>query len=188
MKLRFKPLSRETWNEFEELFGEKGGCAGCWCMFWRIPGKQFDTNESSDNKKLMKRLVTKGGRPGIIAFDGDRAVGWCSFSPREEYTRLERSRILRPVDDKEVWSVSCFFIDRNYRGKGVATSLLSAAVRAAKKRGAKILEGYPVEPKDGKQYPPAFAWHGVPAIFKSAGFKEVARRSPTRPIMRLELR
>jgi GNAT superfamily N-acetyltransferase len=187
MKLKFKPLAEGTWNDFAELFGEKGACAGCWCMFWRIPRKVFDSNKSADNKRLMKKLVAGGGSTGIIAFDGDKPVGWCSFAPRGEYTRLGGSRILKPVDDKEVWSVSCFFIERAYRGKGVATSLLSAAVKDAKKRGAKILEGYPVEPKEDKKYPPAFAWHGVPAIFKSAGFREVARRSPTRPIMRLEL-
>jgi len=156
-------------------------------MFWRIPRKEFDSNNSAGNKKLMKALVRKGNVPGIIAFDGETPVGWCAFAPREDYTRLANSRILKPVDDKPVWSVSCFFIETRYRGRGVATALLGAAVEDAKRRGARILEGYPVEPAKGKRYPPAFAWHGVPAIFASAGFKEVERRSPTRPIMRLEL-
>jgi GNAT superfamily N-acetyltransferase len=187
MKLTFKRLSPETWDAFAELFGEKGACAGCWCMFWRIPRKQFDSNKSAGNKKLMKALVTKGAMPGIIAFDGKTAVGWCAFAPRSEYTRLANSRILKPIDETEVWSVSCFFIDPNYRGEGVATALLKASVKEAKKMGARVLEGYPVEPKGGKRYPPAFAWHGVPAIFRSAGFTEAARRSETRPIMRLEL-
>lgn len=187
MDLKFKVLSMDTWNAFEVLFGEKGACAGCWCMFWRIPRKEFDANKSPDNKKLMRKIVEKGNSPGIIAFDGPAPIGWCSFAPRDEYIRLENSRILKPVDEQEVWSVSCFFIDREYRGKGVASSLLAAAVKEARRRGAKILEGYPVEPKEGKKYPAAFAWHGVPEIFRSAGFKEVARRSETRPIMRLEL-
>lgn len=187
MKLNFRPLTPDCWDDFARLFGEKGACAGCWCMFWRIPRKQFDSNGSADNKRLMKKLVSAGTVPGIIAFDGDIPVGWCSISPRGEYTALERSRILKPVDLREVWSVSCFFIDRNYRGKGVASALLEAAVKHAKKRGAKIVEGYPVEPKKDKRYPPAFAWHGVTAIFEKSGFREVARRSPTRPIMRLEV-
>ena len=187
MKLTFKRLSVDTWDAFADLFGEKGACAGCWCMFWRIPRKQFDSNKSADNKRLMKALVRKGSMPGMIAFDGKTPVGWCAFAPRTDYTRLANSRILKPVDEAEVWSVSCFFIDRDYREKGVATALLKAAAKEAKKMGAGTLEGYPVEPKEGKRYPPAFAWHGVPAIFESAGFREVARRSPTRPIMRLEL-
>lgn len=187
MKLTFKRLTPETWDSFANLFGEKGACAGCWCMFWRIPRKQFDANKSADNKKMMKALVRSGAIPGIIAFDGKTPIGWCAFAPRSEYVRLANSRILKPVDDEEVWSVSCFFIDRAYRNKGVATALLRSAAKEAKRMGAKILEGYPVEPKDGKRYPPAFAWHGVPAIFLGAGFREVERRSATRPIMRLGL-
>lgn len=187
MKLTFKRLSKDTWKPFERLFGEKGACAGCWCMYWRLRARDFESNGSADNKKLMKSLVWKGAVPGIIAFDGDVPVGWCAFAPRSEYIRLENSRILKPVDDREVWSVSCFFIDKGYRGKGVASSLLKAAVEEARKMGARTIEGYPVEPRDGKRYPAAFAWHGVPAIFDRAGFTEIERRSETRPIMRIEV-
>lgn len=187
MKLTFKPLTNKTWAEFESLFGEKGACAGCWCMYWRIPRKEFESNRSPDNKRLMKKLVKRGTVPGILAFDGERPVGWCAFAPRTDYVRLGNSRILKPVDDREVWSVSCFFIDRRSRGKGVATALLKAAAKEAKRMGVGVLEGYPIDPEGGKKYPPAFAWHGLASIFTAAGFKEIERRSPTRPIMRLEL-
>lgn len=185
MNLDFRPLTNEEWGAFEKLFGEKGACAGCWCMFWRLPRKEFDENGSPGNKKEMKALVDGGSVPGIIAFEDDEPVGWCSVSPRSEYTALARSRILKPVDDEDVWSVTCFFIDRRYRGKGVASGLLKEAVRHAFRNGAKIVEGYPVEPEKGKRYPPTFAWHGVKKIFDKAGFREVQRRSPTRPIMRI---
>lgn len=187
MELKFRPLTPALWEEFERLFGEKGGCAGCWCMYWRLTRKEFEAGSGEANKKAMKAIVGGGSVPGIIAFDGDTPAGWCAVAPRSEYSALERSKILKPVDDQEVWSVSCFFIDRKYRGKGVASALLKAAVRHASDRGAKIVEGYPVEPKDGKRYPPAFAWHGVSEIFLRAGFREVARRSETRPIMRIEV-
>ena len=187
MNLTFKPLTESEWNSFETLFGEKGACAGCWCMYWRISRKEFESNRSPDNKRLMKGLVKKGSMPGIIAFEEGKPVGWCAFAPRSEYVRLANSRILKPVDDKEVWSVSCFFIEKGSRGKGVATELLKAAAEEAKRMGADLLEGYPVDPEEGKRYPPAFAWHGLAAIFVAAGFREVERRSPSRPIMRLEL-
>ena len=187
MKLSYQPLTPSVWDDFSELFGKNGACAGCWCMYWRIPRKEFDKNKSPGNKRLMKELVDGGSVPGIIAYDGDTPVGWCAFAPREDYPALKRSRILKPVDDREVWSISCFFVQRSYRGKHVASALLKEAARQAKMGGAKLLEGYPVEPKEGKRYPPAFAWHGVTKIFQSAGFEEVERRSPTRPIMRLEV-
>ena len=115
-----------------------------------------------------------------------RAIGWCAVAPREEYSRLARSRVLKPVDDKEVWSVVCFFIRSAYRKKGISAGLLKAAVEFAAERGAKIVEGYPIEPKSDS-YPPVYAWTGFAGAFKKTGFKEVERRSLTRPIMRYEI-
>lgn len=185
MKLDFKPLTQETWSDLEMLFGEKGGCAGCWCMYWRLRSKEFESNSNSANKKLMKALVRGGTVPGIIGFERGNPAGWCAFAPRTDYVRLETSRILKPVDKREVWSITCFFVERTFRGKGVATEMLKAAVTACADNGAKIVEGYPVETAEGKRYPPAFAWYGVAKMFERAGFEEVARRSPSRPIMRI---
>ncbi|MBN2185015.1 MAG: GNAT family N-acetyltransferase [Candidatus Krumholzibacteriota bacterium] len=188
MELSFFPLTARRWDDFEALFGERGACGGCWCMLWRLSRKEFESQKGEANRLAMKNVVESGEVPGILAFDGTKAVGWCAVAPRRCYTALSRSRILKPVDGRPCWSVSCLFIDKAYRKKGVSTELLRQAVEYARSRGAELIEGYPVEPGSGKNIPPAFAWTGIPSAFIRAGFKEVARRSPTRPIMRMELR
>ncbi len=124
----------------------------------------------------------RGSAPGLLAYAGDQPVGWCSVRPREEFVRLEGSRVLAPVDDQPVWSITCFFITKDFRRQGVSTELLKAAIKHVKKSGGRIVEGYPIEPKD--KQPDAFVWTGLASAYVAAGFKEVARRSATRPIMR----
>jgi GNAT superfamily N-acetyltransferase len=184
--LTFRPLTPERWSDLEDLFGERGACGGCWCMFWRLPRKKFEASKGDGNKRAFRKLVKSGEEPGILAYAGQEPIGWCAIAPREQYVALERSRLLQPVDDKPVWSVSCFFVKRPYRRTGISTQLLRAAVKFAAKRGANVVEGYPAEPSTDKMADP-FLWHGVAAAFKKAGFAEVLRRSPTRPIMRIEL-
>ena len=156
-------------------------------MFWRVPRKEFDSGKGPGNKRALKKIVSAGRKPGIIAYLGMEPIGWCAVARREDYIALERSRILKPVDDKAVWSISCLFIKRPYRRQGVSVQLLRAAVDFAARRGAKVVEGYPVEPSMEKM-PDPFLWHGVPSAFKTAGFKEVLRRSKSRPIMRFEIK
>ncbi len=155
-------------------------------MLWRLTNKQFTAQKGEGNRAAMQQLVAGGTVPGILAFDGSEPVGWCALAPRTDYPALARSRVMKPVDDQPCWSVSCLFIRRDYRKKGVATFLLKAAAKHARNQGAQILEGYPVEPRE-KDIPPAFAWTGIPKAFEMAGFSEVARWSPTRPIMRITL-
>lgn len=178
----FRPLTLDLWKDFEKLFGPKGACAGCWCMFWLLPRKEFTQNQGAGNKRRMKRLLRSGTAPGLIAYDGKEPVGWCALAPRETYSGLERSRILARVDKRSVWSIVCFFVTKNQRRKGVTVMLLRAAVKYVKKNGGKILEGYPVD-KSSPQ-PAAFMYTGLASAFRKAGFKEVLRRSETRPIMR----
>jgi GNAT superfamily N-acetyltransferase len=182
-----EPLTFDRWADFERLFGARGACGGCWCMWWRLTAKEFEKRKGAGNKQAMKALVRGGEVPGLLAYDGDEAVGWCAVAPRSAYTRLGRSRILRPVDDADVWSVVCFFVAKDWRRRGVTTALLGAAAKHVKSRGGKVIEGYPVQPAKGKM-PDAFAYPGLAAGFKAAGFEEVARRSPTRPIMRCYLK
>jgi GNAT superfamily N-acetyltransferase len=118
-----------------------------------------------------------------LAYVKEQPVGWCAIAPRESYPVLERSRILKPVDEAPVWSVVCFFVSKGFRGKGITTALLRAAVDSAKQWGARVIEGYPIEPKNPRM-PAVFAWTGLASAFRQAGFVEVLRRSETRPIMR----
>ncbi|MCU7933394.1 MAG: GNAT family N-acetyltransferase [Candidatus Thiodiazotropha sp. (ex Dulcina madagascariensis)] len=182
--LKCHPLTESRWNDFEQLFGKNGACGGCWCMLWRLPRKQYESQKGAGNRRAMKALVESGEVPGLLGYLDDRPVGWCAVAQRENYPALKRSRVLKPVDNRPCWSVSCLFVHRKYRNRGVSIQLLSAAIDYVSGRGAQILEGYPVEPMGGKPIPAAFAWTGIPSAFKAAGFEEVARRSPTRPIMR----
>ncbi len=186
-KYNFFPVTNERWKDFEKLFGEKGACAGCWCMYWRLKQSVLDAQKGNGNKRAMKKIIGSGKIPGILAYSEGEPIGWCSVAPREDFSRLDNSRILKPVDEKSVWSVVCFFIHKDHRKKGLSIALLNAAKKYVKSSGGKILEGYPIEPKKDKM-PDAFAWTGISAAFQSAGFKEVARRSETRPIMRFYLK
>jgi len=181
--LEFRPLTPERWDDFVSLFGSRGACGGCWCMWWRLTHKEFEAGKGATNKKRMKRIVDSGRVPGILAYLGGEAVGWCSVAPREDFPRLERSRILKRIDDLPVWSIVCLFISKEHRRRGISIAILEAAVDYAADRGAAIVEGYAVEPRK-KAIPDAFAYHGLASAFRRVGFEEVARRSETRPIMR----
>lgn len=181
--MKFLPLTKERWNDLETLFGKKGACGGCWCMWWRLKRKQFELQKGELNRKAFKKVVESGEVPGILAYIGKKPAGWCSFAPREKFILLENSKILKRVDDKPVWSIVCMFIDKNHREEGIASGIVEAAVKYAKKAGAGIVEAYPIEPKIGK-IPDVFAYTGVPSIYKKSGFVEIARRSISRPIFR----
>ncbi|MGH9554236.1 MAG: GNAT family N-acetyltransferase [Terriglobales bacterium] len=185
-ELTFHPLTPARWNDAVALFGPRGACGGCWCMAWRLPYSQYQAQKGAGNRRTFRKLVHSGTSPGVMAYVDGKPAGWCSIAPREEFTFLSRSRVLRAVDDERVWSVSCFFVARPYRQKGVSVPLLKAAVELARKQGARIIEGYPVDAQQGG-LPGAFLWTGVPKTFRRAGFREVARRSRTRPVMRKKL-
>jgi GNAT superfamily N-acetyltransferase len=188
LTLGFHPATADRWKDIEKVLGEKGGCGGCWCMYWRIPRKTFTEGQGEGNKKALKRVVTRCPvAPGILGYVGDEPIAWCAVAPRAAYPALERSRVLKPVDDKPVWSVSCLFVVKAYRRKGVSVRMLEAAADFARSNGATIVEGYPVEPS-GNRAPDPFIWTGTASAFRKAGFKEVARRSATRPIMRRVIR
>ena len=150
-------------------------------MWPRLARSQYERQKGARNKRAMKKLVDGGRTPGIIAYQDGRPIGWFSVAPREEFLRLERSRILKPVDEQPVWSVVCFFVAKGHRGGGLSTKLLEAAIDFVRERGGRIVEGYPVEPQN--KQPDAFMWTGLAAAFTKAGFKECARRSATRPVM-----
>ena len=181
--LEFQPLTLDTWADFENLFGDKGACGGCWCMWWRLNQKKFNSQKGEKNKKEMYDIVASKHQPGILAYHNNTAIGWCSVAPRKEFIRLSRSKILKPVDDQNVWSIVCLFVTKEFRQRGISVQLLKETINFVKKRGGNIIEGYAVEPKKDKM-PDVFAFHGLYSAYLSAGFEEVARRSETRPIMR----
>jgi GNAT superfamily N-acetyltransferase len=151
-------------------------------MFWRLSRKQWEENKGEGNRRALQKLVKRDIAPGVLMYVDGEPAGWCAIAPRHEYVLLANSRVLAPVDDKAVWSVSCFFVARPYRRRGLALPLLKAAAEYAHSKGATIVEGYPNELS--KTEPDAFIWRGVASTFRKAGFKEAAKRSPKRPVMR----
>ena len=186
-ELEFHPLTIDRWPDFEELFGERGACGGCWCMWWRLKRSEFERTKGEGNRLAMKAIVESGEVPGILAYAADKPVAWCSVAPRENFPVLGRSRILKPIDEIPVWSIVCFFVDKGYRNRGMSVRLLQAAIDYVKQQGGKVLEGYPVEPKKDRM-PAVFAFTGLASAFLKAGFVECLRRSETRPIMRFYIR
>lgn len=186
-ELKYHAATPARWRDIEALFGERGACGGCWCMYLRLSPRAWREGKGAANKRAFKKVVTSDEKPGVIAYHKGAPVGWCAIAPRDHYPRLANSRVLAPVDDQPVWSVTCLFVLKPYRRKGVSAGLLRAAADFAARRNARIVEGYPVVSTMGKT-PDPFLWRGVPSAFQRAGFKEVARRSPSRPIMRRTVR
>jgi len=186
-KMTFHPLTPDRWTDFTTLFGKNGAASGCWCMWWRQTRAEFDRDHGEKNKRAMKRIVDSGEVPGIIAYKGDEPVGWCSIAPRERYPSLDRSRVLKRLDDKPVWSLVCLFVHRDHRGKGMGVAMAKAAVAYARSQGVRIIEAYPTAPR-GRKLQSVSSFMGTPSLFAKAGFKEVARPSDARVIMRRRLR
>jgi GNAT superfamily N-acetyltransferase len=182
MKLTIRPLTPDLWPAFADLFGENGACGGCWCMYWRI-GSAYRKRPRADNEAAFREVVTRGPPPGLLAFAGEVAVGWCQLTPRAALPWLERAWRLERVDDLPVWSLSCLYVRKGWRRQGVTAALIAAAVQAAKRANAPALEAYPVD----ADLSPSASGTGYASTFARAGFKTVARRVPPRPIMRHDL-
>lgn len=181
------PLTKERWGDFERLFGPRGACAGCWCVYWKLTRKDFTAGQGEKNRNIQKEIVNKGIVPGLIAYVDGIPAGWVAVEPREHYPTLKNSNILKSPDETPVWSVSCFFVDKKYRNQGLTIELLKAAIFHVQKNGGKVVEGYPTDPKGGKRSSPLFVYTGLVSAFRKVGFIEVCRRSETRPIMRFEI-
>jgi len=181
-ELSFHPLKRNLWTDFEELFGPHGACAGCWCMFWKLRGKAYDEARGYETRQMHKSIVDSGVVTGLLAYLHGEVVGWVAVEPRSAYEKLAYSRALKPVDDQPVWSVTCFFVAKKFRRQGITVELLKATLEHVRRQGGKIVEGYPVDTQ--KNMPAPFVYTGTASAFEQAGFKEVARHTPTRPIFR----
>lgn len=184
--LSIHPVGMQQWDALKALFGKNGACSGCWCMYWRLKRADFSRMAGEGNQRALQGIIAAGEEPGLLAYHEGRPVGWCSLGPRERFPVLDRSPILKRVDDTPTWSIVCFFVARDYRGRGVMSALLGAGLAYAAGHGARCIEGYPVD-SGGSRLPAMTPYTGLLSVFLAAGFHEVARRSPRRPIMRLEL-
>jgi GNAT superfamily N-acetyltransferase len=183
MKLTIRPLTPDLWPALEDLFGENGAVGGCWCMYWRI-GRAIRKQPREDNRAAFREVVKRGPPPGLLAFAGDLAVGWCQVTPRDAVPCLDRNWRLKRVDDLPVWSLSCLYVRKGWRRQGVTSALIAAALEAARRAKAPGLEAYPFD----ADVSPSASGTGYASTFARAGFKTVARRIPARPVMRHDLR
>ena len=183
LELAFQPVTAKQWKDMEQLFGPRGAIGGCWCMWWRVKRKDFEQQQGNGNHDAMCTIVESGKVPGILAYHEGEPIAWCSVAPREDFPVLDRSPILKRVDDQAVWSIVCFFIAKKFRHQGLSSRMLSAAVAYAVQKGGCIIESYPITPKKD-QAPDIYIFTGLESTFVKAGFVEVARRSEFRPIMR----
>jgi len=189
MKLTVHPLTAERWPDLEALFNARG-CSvarGCWCMYYRRSGPRgplpAGTTRAQANRADLKALLRSREPPGLIGYRGKVPVGWVSLGPRDDYAKLRRSPVMKAVDERPVWSIVCFVVPSQYRGQGVARALLDGAIAYARKLGVALLEAYPVD-KPGRSNDDSM-WFGAKSMYDAAGFEEVARRKPNRPIVRI---
>lgn len=172
VRLELRPLSPSDWKAIDRLFGRNGACGGCWCMYWRRKsGTIWRAVKGERNRRAFRALVEGGAVRGLVAYSDGKPVGWCNFGPRSDFPRLDNSRVLRRAGDVKRWSIACFYVARQWRGRGIGQRLLEEATRESFRMGAVEVEGYPVRvwAATGRA-PDAFVWTGVPAMFEAARF------------------
>ncbi|MFA5302155.1 MAG: GNAT family N-acetyltransferase [Bacteroidales bacterium] len=185
--MTFEPLTINNWDKFEQLFGAKGACGSCWCMYYRLKKSDFVKGKSDDGNKMAIQQIVRDNKPaGVLGFHEGRPIAWCAFAPREDFMKLERSRVHKRIDDNAVWSLPCFFIDKAFRRQGVSVEMLKGVIAYAKTQGIKIIEAYPTIPAK-KNTPDAFLWTGLYKSFERVGFQIVDRTSPNKPMVRYYL-
>ena len=183
-QLTFEPLKKANWNKFVQLFGDKGACGNCWCMYYRLSKAEYQEGKADDgNKRAMHEIVWEDKPAGVLGLYEGQAIAWCAFAPREDFIKLASSRVHKRIDDKTVWSIPCFFIDKNFRRLGVSVELLKGVIKYAKEMGIKIIEAYPTIPTQDK-LADSFAWIGLYKSFERAGFEIVDKTSKNRPMVR----
>ena len=186
MKIETKELSPKLWKQTEALFGANGACGGCFCMFWRVEkGEKWEELKGAPARKRFKKGIEAGEILGALAFADGEPVGWCTFGPRTSFPKLDRAPSFRCDDAEKVWSVPCFFVKAGFREKGVGRALLAQALRSIRRRGGKLIEGYPAKAPKGGRYVPAFSWTGTTSLFAKAGFQPVGKRDGGKQRMRL---
>lgn len=183
-KLSFEPLTRSNWNKFVTLFGENGACGNCWCMYYRLSKSDFKEGKVDEgNKRAMKEIVWSNKPTGILGFYDGEAIAWCAIAPRDDFIKLERSRVHKRIDDLKVWSVPCFFIHKDFRRSGISVVVLNGVIKYAGENGIKVIEAYPTITTKEK-LPDSFLWIGLYKSFERSGFEIVDQTSKNRPMVR----
>ncbi|GGE91160.1 GNAT family N-acetyltransferase [Mycetocola zhadangensis] len=184
------PVTDAPWRDTQAVFGTRGDPSSCWCQYFKMDNAEWKTASRDTCEPLLKEQVRElSPPPGLIAYLGDEPVGWCAVEPRINYPRLGRGKVVQaspePVDDPTVWAVTCFVVRVGFRKKGIATTLLAAAAEHARAHGARVLEGYPVDPAQREKISSAELYYGIVSQFTANGFREVARPTPGRALMQL---
>lgn len=184
--IRVEPVTPDRWDDLVALFGPSGAYSNCWCTWWTWRSADWERHTPAQRRAELRRQVAGGMEPGLLAYDDDEPVGWCAVAPRSRYERLTspRARTYRPIDDRESWVVTCFFVRKDRRGSGIAGALLGEVKRFVADRGGTLVEGYPV--KD-HSHGAAATYTGTAGMFADAGFEEAARPGG-RSLVRLEVR
>ena len=184
LHLSFEPVTKKNWDKFVELFGENGACGNCWCMYYRLKKSDFVKGKVKDgNKAAMRKIIWSGRQVGLLAIHEGKPIGWVALAPREDFIKLENSRVHKRIDQNPVWSIPCTFITKDFRRRGVSIALLNGVIQYAREKRIKILEAYPVIPTK-KSWPDSFLWVGLLKSFERAGFEVVDRTSRSRPMVR----
>lgn len=188
MRFEFHPMTSERRPDLDRLFsaskvGHGGEPCNCWCMEWRLPRAEWEAGKGEGNREAMRRFIDSGQAPGILAYSGSEPVAWCSIAPRPQLPGLKAIGKYRNFDNPDVWLVSCFYVSEAARGRGLMKRLLEAALAYATERGAKVVDGYPVEPQTVEDPERTLYW-GLDTVFRELGFVEVARAAGRRPVMR----
>jgi GNAT superfamily N-acetyltransferase len=185
------PVTEERWGDLARFFQAHGNPNYCWCMTWRVASTEFHALSSEERKAALHASLASGQPIGLLAYLDGEPAGWCSVAPRSTYPRLERSRTMPRLDELDTWSVVCFFLAKEARGRGLSVELLRAAIEYAAEHGAQVVEGYPVEPVPDEngalRVPASYRFMGYRRSFEKAGFKDVTPPGATRTIMRFEI-
>lgn len=184
-----RPLGCDDWSIVETLFGSRGACGGCWCMWWRVPmgGRIWEAAKGEPNREAFRKLVKAGAASGVLAFVEGEAAGWCAIGPRAEFPRVDRSKSLVREWSGGTWSLNCLYVPTRWRGVGVARALVAAAVELARQRGATEVEAYPQSLAPGEQQAGAFVWTGVPSLYEPLGFRRQGEPGRGRALFLLKL-
>ncbi|MGH8019967.1 MAG: GNAT family N-acetyltransferase [Opitutaceae bacterium] len=183
-----RPLTASRWDDLLALFGSQGACYGCWCQYWRMPRTEWRAAKAAGNKAALEAQARAGKKPGLMGYDAANApAGWVSLGPREDFPGLRNSRFFGDTEDAPgLWSIVCFYVPAKQRGRGIAEAMLAGAIGYARKQRVRTLEAYPWD-LGAKNAAVSSLYVGTLRMFQEAGFREVSRKAPHRPVVRLEL-